>query len=259
MTTIRFRIAGLAALLAFGCSAAYADWLQVSSLTTGTAGTFTGSLGGVAVTGGITASPANTLQLNGTSGTNSWEESNTTNTSPQYSYSSVYAYTIGGTDELGLTKFYSQTETGVLTINFAQPMTNVVLQIANLDAAVWDLSNTAGLTGLSILKGNGGGGDGLGLAVSGDTILDLNPTTQVGQNQSASPLTSGARSAYGSVELMGTYSSLVVDVAMNPNGISGDGFNFTLVSTPEPASMALLGVIVIWFSVKTWLRLRRSA
>ncbi len=245
-------------MLAFACSAAHADWLQLTSLTTGAMGTFAGSLGGVGVTGGIPSSGGDNLQLNGNA-TNSWEQSNIGDTSPQFSDSGVYAFATAQTDELGLT-WSPTSNTAVLTINFAQQMTDVVLQIANLDESVWDLSNTAGLTGLSLLSGNGGSGGGLG--ISGDTVLDLNPATQVGQSQGATPLASGDRSAYGSVELLGTYSSLVVDIGLNPTlllaNADGDGFNFTLVSTPEPSSIALLVVIVAFFSIQIWVRRRRS-
>lgn len=248
------RIAGFAILLGLVSSAAHADYFQLTSLTPGTSGSFQGTLSGVMVQGSITSSPGGIFQINGTSGTNAWEVSNTTNTSPQYSYSDLYFDPTPHTYEIGVTKFQG-THTSTMKISFASPMTDVVLQLANMDNSQWSLSHTAGLTGLTILKGNGGGGDGLG--ISGDTIIDLNPSTAVGLSQATDPPTSGGRSAYGSVLLDGTYSDIIIDVQNAPGAGVGDGLNFTLVSTPEPTSIALLVLIAGWFA--NTLRSRRKA
>jgi hypothetical protein len=239
------KITGLAILLGLGVSAAHADFFQINTLTNGPTGTFTGTLSGVSVTGSVSKSDNSTLRLNApTDPTNSWELSVINGTSPQFSYNSVYAYTTPLTDTVGYTKFQSTVNKGQITISFGHAFTNLVFEIANLDGSVWDFSNTSGLSGLNLLSGNGGA-DGDGLGVSGMTMLDLNPSTAIGQGQSTTPLTSGPRSAYGSVELLGTYSSLTIDISTAATG-GGDGGNFTLVDpVPEPASIALLGDVLV--------------
>ena len=239
------RMVGLAGLLSLGIPAAYADFFQLTSLTNGPAGTFAGTLNGVSVAGSVTRSDNSTLILNSpTDPTNAWELSVINGTSPQFSYNSIDAYSTGTADTVGYTKFQSVSSNGQIKIVFGQAFTNLVFLIANLDGSVWDFSATSGLTGVSLLSGNGGA-DGDGLGVSGKALVDLDPSTGVGQSQNVMPLTSGARSGYGAVELMGTYSSLTIDITTAANG-GGDGGNFTLVDpVPEPASIALFGAVLV--------------
>jgi hypothetical protein len=199
-----------------------AGFLDLTAVTPGTSGAFTGTLNGVAVTGAITANDGSyewTL-----TGLASWDNSVTNNTSPQYSYSNIYTPSIPLTDQVGYDKFASS-GTATVTITFGSPITNPVFHVANLDASQDTFLLTGGLTGLRLLSGNGGGGDGLG--VSGNTVMDLNPDTAVGQDPSTPPLTSGPRSAYGSVELLGTISTLTFNVSY-PGLPPGDGGSFTL-------------------------------
>ena len=69
--------------------------------------------------------------------------------------------------------------------------------------------------------------------------MDLNPNTLVGQDPATPPLTSGPRSAYGSVELLGTISTLTFNVSSVT--ANGDGGSFTLSTSevPEPSSLVL--------------------
>jgi len=236
-----FAVVGtLLAALVTGPAARAGAFLDLTAVTPGTSGTFTGSLNGVAVTGAITANDGSydfTLM-----GLASWDNSVTNNTSPQYSYGNIYTPSIPLTDQVGYDKFASS-GTATVTITFGSAITNPVFHVANLDASADTFSLTGGLTGLSLLSGNGGAGDGLG--VSGNTVLDLNPDTGVGQDPSTPPLTSGPRSAYGSVELLGTISTLTFSVSY-PGLPPGDGGSFTLSTSssavPEPSSLALFFV-----------------
>jgi hypothetical protein len=193
----------LVTLIVAPAARAGSTFLDLTVVTPGTSGTFTGTLNGVAVTGAITANDGS-YQWNLT-GLASWDNSVTNNTSPQYSYSNIYTPSIPLTDQVGYDKFASS-GTATVTITFGSAVTDPVFHVANMDASKDTFSLTGGLTGLNLLSGNGGGGDGLG--VSGNTVLDLNPNTGVGQDPATPPLTSGPRSAYGSVELLGTISTL---------------------------------------------------
>ena len=228
------------ALLAFastGVTSARGEYLDLTALTTGTSGTFTGTLGGVTVTGAITANDGSySFSPTGTS----FDNSTTDNTSPQYSYAGIYTPAQALTDRVGYDKFVSA-GTATVTIIFSTPVTNPVFQVANLDGSQDTFSLTGGLTGLSLLSGNGGGGDGLGL--SGNTVVDLNPNTLVGLPPTTPPPTTGPRSAYGSVQLLGTISTLTF-ASSTPSNFNqgGDGGSFTLstsATVPEPSSFVL--------------------
>jgi hypothetical protein len=220
------KMVGLTALMGLGIPAAYADFFQLNSLTNGSAGTFSGTLTGVSVTGSVSRSDNSTLILNSpTDPTNAWELSVLNGTSPQFSYNSIDAHTTGMTDTVGYTKFQSVADKGQIKIVFGHAFTNLVFLIANLDGSIWDFLARAVLPA-SLLGGNGGA-DGDGLALAGMAVVDLDPTTGVGQSQNVTPLL-GARSGYGAVELLGTYSSLTIDITTSATG-GGDGGNFTLV------------------------------
>ena len=105
----------------------------------------------------------------------------------------------------------------------------------------YDFAPTAGLGGLVLLSGNNGT-DGDGILVAGTVISD-GVNGGIGQTPGSAPLTSGARSAYGSVEIMGIFSTLTINVS-EPN-LGGDGGFFTISTltpsnVPEPGSIALL-------------------
>lgn len=207
-------------------------FLDLTSVTGGSTGSFVGKLGGITVNGAITTSTPGFVFNTPTTPTNSWELSTIDNSSPQFSYSSVYSPTIALTDRVGYTSFIGSINPATITITFSAPVTNPIFDVANLDAMRVTANNAMSLV---LLSGNGGGGD--GLQVVGNVISDANPNTAVGQSPSSAPLLTGPRSAYGSVELKGTFTTLTLNVINNGNG---DGGSFTLV-TPEPSSFLLLG------------------
>ena len=232
---------------ALSAGAAHAQYLSALSVTAGTHntsnGSFTGTLGSATVTGSATSFTTGSFTYNpttaGSSGLGAWELSNTAGTSPQYSYSSVYASTVATTNAIGYTFWGGATNTATITLNFSKPITGLVFQMANLDNSIWTFSNSGGVTGLTLLKGNNGA-DGDGIGISGFAMIDrLNGDT--GQAPTVTPSTNGTtnRSAYGSVLVNGTYSSLTINLtATHSNG--GDGGNFTMAIMPEPGSAALL-------------------
>jgi hypothetical protein len=250
-----FAFVGVLLVTLIGASAARAgSFLDLTALTPGTSGTFEGTLNGVAVTGAITANDGSYFFT--PTGTD-YSNSTTDNTSPQYSYARIYTPAQALTDRVGYGKAASSGSTTV-TITFGSAITNPVFQVANLDSSQDTFSLTGGLSGLRLLSGNGGDGDGLG--VSGNTVLDLNPNTLVGQDPDTPPLTSGPRSAYGSVELLGTISTLTFTVSSVTSNGDGGSFTLSTAEVPEPSSLALFcvagglnGICYAW-----WRRRKRT-
>jgi hypothetical protein len=166
------------------------------------------------------------------------------NDSPQWSYPVVYTPTSALDDRIG----FSQTPggPGLFTVTFAVPMSNLVFHVANLDASFLDFSPSigGGLTGLTLISGNGGAGD--GLAVGGLTVFDMAAATIDGTPPTSAPPVAGPRSAYGSVLLNGTYTTISF-TASNPGpGIENANFTFSI---PEPgisalAAMGGLGILL---------------
>jgi len=237
------RVGAFAVTFLFVVDGARADFLDLSAVSAGISGTFDGTLGGVAVHGAITTSnPDFSFGAAVATVPPFISNSVTTNTSQQYSYSSVFSDTIALTDQIGYTFANTGSGTARVTINFSSPLTNPIFDVANLDSMFYDFTPTAGLSGLTLLKGNGGAGD--GLQVIGKIISDINPATLIaaGQNTNQAPFTSGARSAYGSIALVGTFNTLVFDVTLPNHG--GDGGSFTL-STAAPTPAVFSGATVL--------------
>jgi Neuraminidase (sialidase) len=157
MRSLAFVGVALVTLIGARAARAGSTFLDLTAVTPGTSGTFTGTLNGVAVTGAITANDGS-YQWNLT-GLASYDGSTTNNTSPQYSYTNIYTPSIPLTDQVGYDKFASS-GSATVTITFGSAITNPVFHVANLDASQDTFSLTGGLTGLSLLSGNGGGGDG---------------------------------------------------------------------------------------------------
>jgi hypothetical protein len=210
-------------------------WLDLSSVTPGTSGVFQGALGSVSVTGSIT-NPNSLFRFNDACCTNSWEQSTIDGTSPQFSYSDVYDPSTPSTDKVGYTSFAGTART-TIHIQFSSPVTNPIFNVANLDGSIFDF----GAISLMLLSGNGGA-DGDGLQIVGNTIRDGIQATAVGLSPTVNPPKSGARSGYGSVMLLGTFSSLDV---VNANLSQGDGGSFTLSAVPEPSTFGLTGTCLL--------------
>ena len=219
--------------LALGSTAtmAHAQYLDLTTLTPGTNGAFTGTLNGVAVTGAITANDGS-FQFFGVGA--GFNQSTLDNSSPQYSYSNIYSPSTPLTDRVG---YQNTGGNSTITVVFGAAITNPVFQIANLDGAAFNFSSTVGLTGVVLLSQNGPGS----LAVDSSNTL-FNPGSGIlGLDPSTPPPTSGNRSGYGSAELLGTFTTLTIRVGTNTSGDSG---SFTLstspAAVPEPGSIALL-------------------
>lgn len=227
------RFAALTTMILLTRATCFAGLMDITSFTPGTANlgpTFFGTLDGVGISGMFTAAP---LDTNTTLEIVAPGVGFTTiaGTSPQWSHPPVYAVTAPAADRVG----FSQVPGGVgfVSMLFATPMTDVIFQVANLDFSFLDFSPSigGGLTGMTLLSGNGGGGD--GLSVLGPLIFDATPGTADGTPPGVLPPLAGPRSAYGSILLSGTYLSL--DFIIIP-GAGIDNANFTL-AVPEPTGI----------------------
>ncbi len=161
----------------------------------------------------------------------SWEGTTIDNTTPQYSYSNIYTPFQSLGDRVGYTMFNQTGQTATLKIQFSSPVTNPIFHVANLEAMIYDFSDPGnGSIALSLLSGNGGGGDGLTVDTTNKIIADANPFTGAGLSPFTPPPTTGARSAYGSVALLGTFSTLNIKLQGNPSlTLAGDGGSFIKV------------------------------
>lgn len=247
-----------------GASQAHAQsFLQIDSLGIGTTGFFAGSLGVTSVYG-VISTPNPNFQFEPTgamfdsSAMGPLDPSLNSNLSPQYSYASVYSPSTPLTDQVGYNYLPGNTDPATITISFTPAVTNPVFQVANLDSMEYDFSPTPNLT-LQLIRGNGGPIEpddpeqDDGLMVSGTVISDADPYTVVGQDPTDAPFTTGPRSAYGSVEFVGSFSTVTLNV-YDLNS-TGDGGSFTLSTVPEPSSLAVLGAGAMGLGI----RRRRAA
>ncbi|MEB3248685.1 MAG: PEP-CTERM sorting domain-containing protein [Merismopediaceae bacterium] len=196
------------------------------------------------VTGSILAGGSSNFQILGINPTD-WAGTTIDNTTPQYSYSNIYTPSQNLGDRVGYGMFAgASSQSATLKIQFSSPVTNPTFHVANLDAMIYDFSDPGnGSIALNLLSGNGGGGDGLAVDTTNKIIADANSNTVLGLSPSTPPPTTGARSAYGSVALLGTFSTLTINVNQNPiTTASGDGGSFILSletqipPVPEPTS-----------------------
>ncbi len=235
-----------AGVIGMSCGHARAGmFLDLNTLTPGNTGSFTGTLGDANVTG-LIAVPSILFQFNIVDAAGTFYGGSTiNNSSAQYSYSTVYTPTIERTDRVGYTMFGPGIPAAIV-IAFDRPVTNPIFHVANLDDMRYDFNNTPGLASLLLLSGNGNPSDNDGLFVTGK-IIDGRPSTLFPVDPNTPPPLTGDRSAYGSVQLIGTMSNLVI-VVDDPNSV-GDSGSFTLSvdqvgqpPSPEPATLGLLGV-----------------
>jgi len=110
---------------------------------------------------------------------------------------------------------------------------------------------------LKILRGNGGiDGDGLVVDSVNAMLKDGNPLTIIAYSSSLPPPKyPEARSAYGSVLLSGTFTTLKMELYRNPDTIMGDGGTFQISlpsAVPEPTTIALIvfGIAGLGFSMR---------
>ncbi|WP_272104541.1 PEP-CTERM sorting domain-containing protein [Microcystis sp. CS-574] len=195
------------------------------------------------VTGSILAGGSSNFQILGINPTD-WAGTTIDNTTPQYSYSNIYTPSQNLGDRVGYAMFAgASSQSATLTIQFSSPVTNPTFHVANLDGMIYDFSDPSnGSIALSLLSGNGGGGDGLTVDTTNKIIADANPFTGVGLSPFTPPPTTGTRSAYGSVELLGTFSTLNIKLQGNPSlTVAGDGGSFMISTTvPEPSTVLSL-------------------
>lgn len=236
------------ALLVFSGTAAHADvFLDVTSVTPGSsgAGTFSGTLGGVTVTGSISGPPVFSFNAVGPGIGDSTIDAS----SPQFSYPSVFSPTAAATDRVGFT--YLAFSGNLVTLSFGSPVTDPVFHIATMDWMALSFAPTPGFTTLTLLNGNNGpDGDGIdpsfgGAAYGFALVADALPPTSDSTAPFIAPPVSGPRSAYGSVRVNGTFSTL--SFATDAMGPFSDSASFTLSivpAVPEPA-LALLTTLLM--------------
>ncbi len=209
-------------------------------------GTFAGTLGGVNVTGSLLAGGSSNFQILGINPTD-WGGTTIDNTTPQYSYSNIYTPSQNLGDRLGYEFVGASSQSATLKIQLSSPVTNPIFHVANLDEMIYDFSGpSSGSIALNLLSGNGGGGEGLTVDTTNKIIADANPFTSVGLSPFTPPPTTGARSAYGSVALLGTFSTLNIKLQGNPRLtlVGGDGGSF-MISTTVPELTSTLGLVTL--------------
>lgn len=243
------------ALIALATATVHADeFLDLTSITPGSSGvgTFAGTLGGIAVTGSISGAPVFSFNAIGTG----LGHSTIDDSSPQFSYASVYDPITPAGDRVGFT--YIGGAGNTVTMTFSSPVTDPVFHIANWDWMAATFLPTPGFSSLTLLNGNNGlDGDGIDPAFGGSAygfglVADMMPPTTDATSPSIAPPTSGDRSAYGSVRINGTFSSLVfVTDSMGP---FSDDADFTISTVPEPATLAVLGLGFAAFAKRRRLR-----
>ena len=224
-----------------------AGLMDVTSLTPGIGtASFTGTIDGVGVVGTLTGGP--NAAINGVAPGIGFSE--IAGGSVQWSYGfPIYTVPVPLGDRIG----FSQTPgaSARITLTFAAPMTNLFMNVAHLDntAFIFSPSIADGLTSVTLVTGNGDADD--GLIVSPFAANDFNPTTVDGTPLTSAPPVDGARSAYGTLWLHGTYSTLDFDLLNIGGGIENG--NFTLQSVPEPAG---IGADLLCLAVATARRRR---
>lgn len=214
-------------------------FLDLTSVTPGSSvvGAFSGTLGGVAVTGSISGAPVFSFNAIGSG----LGDSTIDGSSPQFSHSSAFSPTTPTTDRVGFT--YLSFAGNLVTMAFSSPVTDPVFHIANMDWMAISFAPTPGFTSLTLLNGNDGpDGDGIDPAFGGPAygfalVTDMMPFTTDSTPPAGSPPITGDRSAYGSVRINGTFSTLVfVTDAMGPFSDSG---SFTISMVPGAATLSV--------------------
>lgn len=217
-------------------------FLDLTSVTPGSSGvgSFSGTLGGIAVTGSISGAPVFSFNAIGSG----LGDSTIDGSSPQFSHSSVFSPTTPTADRVGFT--YLPFAGNLVVLSFSSPVTDPVFHIANMDWMGVSFAPTPGFTSLTLLSGNDGpDGDGIDPGFGGPAygfalVTDKMPFTTDATTPAGTPPITGDRSAYGSVRINGTFSTLVfVTDAMGPFSDSG---SFTISMVPAPGGAIMLAI-----------------
>lgn len=221
-------------------------FLDVVFLTPGAAGvgSFSGTLGGVSVSGSI-SSLGGPPVFSFTSPGPGLGDSTIDGSSPQFGHAGVFSPVAAAADRVGFT--YTALAGNLVTLAFGSPVTDPVFHVANLDWAAFSFAPTPGFSSLTLLAGNDGmDGDGVDPAFGGGAysfalVRDMLPPTTDTTPPAGAPPVAGDRSAYASVRINGTFSSLsFVTDAMGP---FADGGSFSLSrAVPEAGSAVLVMV-----------------
>ena len=225
-------------------------FLDLTSVTPGGpgVGAFSGTLGGITVTGSIAAGSPAGFFFNATGP--GIGDSTIDGSSPQFSYSTVFSPTVLLTDRVGFTD--AAPVTMFVTMTFSSPVTDPVFHVANLDWAGFSFAATPGLSSLTLLNGNNGpDSDGIDPTFGGAPygfliVRDANFSTSDSTAPFIAPPTSGARSADASVKLNGTFTTIGFAVDAGPFSDSG---SFTISTVPEPSSLVLAGLGVVGVAI----------
>ena len=221
------------------------SFLDLASVTPGSSGvgTFSGTLGGISVSGSIFGPPVFSFNpVGGLLGSSTIDGS-----SPQFSYSSVFSPSMPGGDRVGFT--YTAMASSTVSVVFGSPVTNPVFHFANLDWMAVSFVPTPGFTSLTLLNGNGGPDlDGIDPGFGGapygfGLVWDKNPATSDATPPTSAPPTAGGRSAYGSVQVNGTFST--VNFATDAMGPFADSGSFTISTVPEPTTVSVVAAMAL--------------
>lgn len=259
-------------VLSAGISFAYganAMFMDVLTVTGGTTGGFTGQIGGISVSGSLAGNDPLTQIFDTDDGTTTFARTTLDGSSLQYTNGSIYSPTSSTGDKVGYAFFsdFGDPDRGLITetlsISFSSAVVNPVFHVANLDSMMYNFAPMGlSLTDLVLLSGNGGpDGDGLVLDAVGPIIKDAMPLTIVGVDENDPVPTNGTpRSAYGSVMLLGTFTSLTIELLQNPDTTGGDGGSFQISLAPtavsESATLSLFAICLAGLGIAA--RCRKS-
>lgn len=145
------------------------------------------------------------------------------------------------------------------TLTFSSPITNPTFQFLNLDASQEiftgatdgsgnPISGASLASSFSLLSGNNVFTTGL----TGTSLYDVHPNAITPDNPGCESNAGGnPNGACGSVQLSGTYSSITwYATDIEPSAASGDGWDLQLYAAPEPGTLALFGISLVFLSIR---------
>ena len=226
-------------------AAEFVDWTSVTPGGPGI-GQILGTLDGTAVSAEISSGGDSSFNI-GIVGAQ-FDNTVVDGTSPQYADSAIFTPSQALGDRIGFVATQIAAGSATLRVTFGTPVLSPVSHIANMDSTMLDFSSSVGTGRLMLVSGNGDGGDGLFVDTATSVVVDADPTTFLGIFPGDPIGTTGGRSAYGSVQALGVYSSLDIVLSTNPAAVGDDGFNLTIVadtlpSNPTDAINLLIGLV----------------